>query len=162
MCISDGSSDVGSSDLGRYRGDVAARQLGAGSALYPSRREGSEAQAAVPGADPAAGALHPDRPLCQCLRQGPDRTVEARMVADRQDRDEARRRRAQMGNRLALLCDAPVPRILDAYARQGAVRRRSEEHTSELQSLMRISYAVFCLKNKKKPTEATSEKNRNT
>src|SRR3546814_16887696 len=30
--------------------------------------------------------------------------------------------------------------------------RRSEEHTSELQSLMRISYAVFCLK-KKKPTK---------
>src|SRR3546814_4385098 len=33
--------------------------------------------------------------------------------------------------------------------RQGA---RSEEHTSELQSLMRISYAVFCLKKKKKST----------
>src|SRR3546814_4123619 len=30
--------------------------------------------------------------------------------------------------------------------------KRSEEHTSELQSLMRISYAVFCLKNKKKKT----------
>src|SRR3546814_9326474 len=30
--------------------------------------------------------------------------------------------------------------------------RRSEEHTSELQSLMRISYAVFCLKKKKKRT----------
>src|SRR3546814_7896453 len=30
---------------------------------------------------------------------------------------------------------------------------RSEEHTSELQSLMRISYAVFCLKKKKKTTE---------
>src|SRR3546814_2850107 len=29
-------------------------------------------------------------------------------------------------------------------------RSRSEEHTSELQSLMRISYAVFCLKKKKK------------
>src|SRR3546814_7876182 len=29
-------------------------------------------------------------------------------------------------------------------------QRRSEEHTSELQSLMRISYAVFCLKKKKK------------
>src|SRR3546814_2516489 len=29
-------------------------------------------------------------------------------------------------------------------------RHRSEEHTSELQSLMRISYAVFCLKKKKK------------
>src|SRR3546814_2996188 len=36
--------------------------------------------------------------------------------------------------------------------RQGAVDRmwRSEEHTSELQSLMRISYAVFCLKKNKK------------
>src|SRR3546814_7000989 len=32
---------------------------------------------------------------------------------------------------------------------------RSEEHTSELQSLMRISYAVFCLKKKKKKTRRT-------
>src|SRR3546814_6715519 len=32
----------------------------------------------------------------------------------------------------------------------GVEKARSEEHTSELQSLMRISYAVFCLKNKKK------------
>src|SRR3546814_4775424 len=32
----------------------------------------------------------------------------------------------------------------------GEAWARSEEHTSELQSLMRISYAVFCLKNKKK------------
>src|SRR3546814_5326428 len=31
----------------------------------------------------------------------------------------------------------------------GAIAMRSEEHTSELQSLMRISYAVFCFKNKK-------------
>src|SRR3546814_10919435 len=31
----------------------------------------------------------------------------------------------------------------------GASAQRSEEHTSELQSLMRISYAVFCLKKKK-------------
>src|SRR3546814_5623555 len=39
------------------------------------------------------------------------------------------------------------------YARNEAIQReakkRSEEHTSELQSLMRISYAVFCLKKKK-------------
>src|SRR3546814_5326675 len=34
--------------------------------------------------------------------------------------------------------------------RAAAVPDRSEEHTSELQSLMRISYAVFCLKKKKK------------
>src|SRR3546814_9228936 len=33
---------------------------------------------------------------------------------------------------------------------------RSEEHTSELQSLMRISYAVFCLKKKKKQNNTTS------
>src|SRR3546814_963988 len=32
---------------------------------------------------------------------------------------------------------------------------RSEEHTSELQSLMRISYAVFCLKKKKKTKQTT-------
>src|SRR3546814_4702117 len=36
-------------------------------------------------------------------------------------------------------------------------RHRSEEHTSELQSLMRISYAVFCLKKKKKNEVNTSK-----
>src|SRR3546814_4467365 len=36
------------------------------------------------------------------------------------------------------------------FARLSAASARSEEHTSELQSLMRISYAVFCLKKKKK------------
>src|SRR3546814_5687227 len=35
---------------------------------------------------------------------------------------------------------------------------RSEEHTSELQSLMRISYAVFCLKKKKQKKEANKKK----
>src|SRR3546814_6925300 len=35
--------------------------------------------------------------------------------------------------------------------------RRSEEHTSELQSLMRISYAVFCLKKKKKIQHTTKQ-----
>src|SRR3546814_1972629 len=38
--------------------------------------------------------------------------------------------------------------------------RRSEEHTSELQSLMRISYAVFCLKKKKIKTQITYIKNK--
>src|SRR3546814_17460157 len=60
------------------------------------------------------------------------------------------------------LCVAAVPAVVDgrrpdprpAYPgdpelRPGALRARSEEHTSELQSLMRISYAVFCLKKKK-------------
>src|SRR3546814_1335517 len=42
-------------------------------------------------------------------------------------------------------CEILVPS--DDIARDS--RQRSEEHTSELQSLMRISYAVFCLKKKK-------------
>src|SRR3546814_5498318 len=37
---------------------------------------------------------------------------------------------------------------MPSVVRQGALAGRSEEHTSELQSLMRISYAVFCLKKK--------------
>src|SRR3546814_1364570 len=41
----------------------------------------------------------------------------------------------------------------------GTTTARSEEHTSELQSLMRISYAVFCLK-KKKPHKTTTVNNR--
>src|SRR3546814_9963012 len=39
-------------------------------------------------------------------------------------------------------------------ARRRDAEDRSEEHTSELQSLMRISYAVFCLKKKKKQHKA--------
>src|SRR3546814_5523171 len=38
-----------------------------------------------------------------------------------------------------------------------AVAARSEEHTSELQSLMRISYAVFCLKKKTTKTTKTTQ-----
>src|SRR3546814_1437934 len=41
-------------------------------------------------------------------------------------------------------------------ARDPAERPRSEEHTSELQSLMRISYAVFCLKKKNIRNTSTS------
>src|SRR3546814_5334420 len=41
-----------------------------------------------------------------------------------------------------------------SHARRG----RSEEHTSELQSLMRISYAVFCLKKKKNITNSKHER----
>src|SRR3546814_3274594 len=65
--------------------------------------------------------------------------------------------RAARGGRVAVLAvvEARQPGIqvvlygLDAAAAaQVAVGARSEEHTSELQSLMRISYAVFCLKKK--------------
>src|SRR3546814_5334896 len=50
--------------------------------------------------------------------------------------------------------DRPDSGRLDdsAHGRSGQEGRRSEEHTSELQSLMRISYAVFCLKKKNNTT----------
>src|SRR3546814_3821549 len=44
-----------------------------------------------------------------------------------------------------------VPNLVPNW-RSGRDSNRSEEHTSELQSLMRNSYAVFCLKKKKKKT----------
>src|SRR3546814_7733661 len=47
------------------------------------------------------------------------------------------------------ICIIALSRIISAYYFDLQVKRRSEEHTSELQSLMRISYAVFCLKKKK-------------
>src|SRR3546814_3842471 len=72
-----------------------------------------------------------------------------------------------LGDR-AVACDADpradafegIEQAIEADARAIFARRvvaiigiRSEEHTSELQSLMRISYAVFCLKNKKYKTK---------
>src|SRR3546814_6201913 len=53
----------------------------------------------------------------------------------------------RLGLDLAMLREA-TQRIRDP-PRAEVRQSRSEEHTSELQSLMRISYAVFCLKNKK-------------
>src|SRR3546814_4258956 len=53
------------------------------------------------------------------------------------------------GNRVALVRNHELK---PGAARKGAFAGRSEEHTSELQSLMRTSYAVFCLKKKKKCT----------
>src|SRR3546814_1837207 len=49
------------------------------------------------------------------------------------------------------VCDALIPamRAGSRIVIHATVHPRSEEHTSELQSLMRISYAVFCLKKKK-------------
>src|SRR3546814_9196310 len=58
---------------------------------------------------------------------------------------------AQIGAQLEQIVDYDTVPREDALAamRRAAAERRSEEHTSELQSLMRISYAVFCLKKKK-------------
>src|SRR3546814_2855843 len=50
----------------------------------------------------------------------------------------------------------PVPAAAEPVRAARRVTGRSEEHTSELQSLMRISYAVFCLK-KKNTTQDVSD-----
>src|SRR3546814_6645300 len=51
--------------------------------------------------------------------------------------------------RRAALNMGESPEMMERYMRLGLkATSRSEEHTSELQSLMRISYAVFCLKKK--------------
>src|SRR3546814_8631756 len=50
--------------------------------------------------------------------------------------------------------------LTDKRYNWGFVTERSEEHTSELQSLMRISYAVFCLKKKKQNKVQDTRKSR--
>src|SRR3546814_993869 len=74
----------------------------------------------------------------RCLGNGAGR-LHDRAAARRATGTAAARAGAQRG----------WPRRPAAWLRPGA-SERSEEHTSELQSLMRISYAVFCLKKKKK------------
>src|SRR3546814_3584264 len=69
----------------------------------------------------------------ECARQNLDQRRFARTVRAKQAVDAARREHQ-----------------IDTLQHDRAVGERSEEHTSELQSLMRISYAVFCLKKKKK------------
>src|SRR3546814_7064641 len=93
-------------------------------------------------------------------------SIGSRLVA-RRDRPLARRhdaaRQPQQGARTQPSknpapvrvdhCGRFASRFWAAFAAPSALRRsRSEEHTSELQSLMRISYAVFCLKIKKNTT----------
>src|SRR3546814_6796009 len=62
----------------------------------------------------------------------------------------------KLGPGAVLVLEDDGPRLgvrhLHRHLQHPAGLRRSEEHTSELQSLMRISYAVFCLKKKKKKT----------
>src|SRR3546814_5615275 len=63
---------------------------------------------------------------------------------------------------IALRTDLPQLAIPTTYAGSEMTpilgeTHRSEEHTSELQSLMRISYAVFCLKKKKKNSNNTTQ-----
>src|SRR3546814_3515473 len=77
----------------------------------------------------------------------PYTTLFRSVAADRRFRDD----------RVVVLCACRSRSSSEGHLRRNARRShgdgrrlRSEEHTSELQSLMRISYAVFCLKQKKK------------
>src|SRR3546814_8211597 len=78
--------------------------------------------------------IEPRRPLV--ARQWNDLTMMIR-------RDVGPAIHREQRERLAVLIFAP-----DACHAEPAIALRSEEHTSELQSLMRISYAAFCLKKK--------------
>src|SRR3546814_2648119 len=62
----------------------------------------------------------------------------------------------------ALARDSAAALMLDGLVRRRATASRSEEHTSELQSLMRISYAVFCLKKKKRQHHEARTSNERT
>src|SRR3546814_3630391 len=53
----------------------------------------------------------------------------------------------------------PSRQALGRARANGSMVERSEEHTSELQSLMRSSYAVFCFKKKKQATPITRQSN---
>src|SRR3546814_3072868 len=135
MRISDWSSDVCSSDLYlRYQWRLRARgRDGTRRAFDPAQATRDRADHAHPaclfrpwsGSGPRAWAHQTDHL---------DRSICAPVLVRRQAHD-----------RLLRL------RVLDRRQSSPVCRRaRSEEHTSELQSLMRISYAVFCLKKKNK------------
>src|SRR3546814_7076286 len=80
-------------------------------------------------------------------------------IAGRNEKCEALKRETEGlkrdldGRELPFLYTAVPLASSDMY---GPSWRRSEEHTSELQSLMRISYAVFCLKKKNNKSRITS------
>src|SRR3546814_994610 len=67
------------------------------------------------------------------------------------------------GQRCEIQVQVDAARVeLDLAAIGAGADQRSEEHTSELQSLMRISYAVFCLKKKKRKRETKLTTNTTT
>src|SRR3546814_9929393 len=77
--------------------------------------------------------------------------------ADLRLKDALRCARLRSGSAL------PTPRAAQGrVSDQPCAIARSEEHTSELQSLMRISYAVFCLKKKTENKNTTTETKLNT
>src|SRR3546814_5198973 len=98
---------------------------------------------------PAIAASHLDRENHAVLDQGLEQPFACRAAA------AVRRVQRRQPELLALQHPVQHRRVArlqrDLGTAGGADGARSEEHTSELQSLMRLSYAVFCLKKKNKP-----------
>src|SRR3546814_9219128 len=141
MRISDWSSDVCSSDL-----TVTVRLPVARAQRRIQRRQQAIDRAGV-GARKRLGhqRLHPDaiRMQGQAGRAREDQQLAAHVLAGQVDP------RIWLGVAgIARLSHEIRERPLAVVAAEQPAQRRSEEHTSELQSLMRISYAVFCLKKK--------------
>src|SRR3546814_3117497 len=113
---------------------------------HPALLRGRRAAVAAAGTDAAAQPGHPRRradvPAASALVAGRFVAGSARARLRRRARRVLQRARGHDAARQP--CIRPVV-VAVALARTGL---RSEEHTSELQSLMRISYAVFCLKQK--------------
>src|SRR3546814_10204793 len=125
-------------------------------------------------APPEPPRTDPAFPYTTRFRAGkPDLFQQLAKHVRRQQRPALARRRRPVG-----IGDGPATRIDEILPRDGIdggkdlgrvhSRRaklahdhsRSEEHTSELQSLMRISYAVFCLKKKKKRKNSITRQNK--
>src|SRR3546814_10360111 len=83
-------------------------------------------------------------------------------VARCADRDQllVRARQWLYKNKLVIVHERAIRTLIAAALAQLEVETRSEEHTSELQSLMSISYAVFCLKKKKTKKQKTHKNER--
>src|SRR3546814_9412590 len=81
------------------------------------------------------------------------------VVAHHRTRPLERRRLGEAGAALIILAREAVSVAVGIEGEgKSAAPARSEEHTSELQSLMRISYAVFCLKKKNTSQESSIHK----
>src|SRR3546814_3480730 len=96
--------------------------------------------------------LDPDGSVADRVDRAAERNAAGRIEADGRRRELRDVRDLQ---RCHLLAHAGERRQWRRTAAALQMQQRSEEHTSELQSLMRISYAVFCLKKKKKTRHTT-------
>src|SRR3546814_8137800 len=142
MRISDWSSDVCSSDLLVARSQADAAEDGRRGDADPGVRE-------IGGEQRDAGAghrgVHDVERQWRAARIAPQPEAQqgaARTNHPADDQDRRRSLRARGGSLCARRSGAGVP----PPGAELWLHARSEEHTSELQSLMRISYAVFCLK----------------